>query len=149
MSSLENKINKDLLAAMKIKDRSALRGIRAIKAAILLAKTDGSNEAIDESKEIKILQKLVKQRKDSLQIYEKQDREDLAVIEREEIEIISLYLPQQMTVDKIKAVIADIISESGASGMKDMGRVMRMVSKSIGGRADNKIVAGIVKESLF
>lgn len=149
MSSLENKINKDLLAAMKIKDRSALRGIRAIKAAILLSKTDGSNEAIDESKEIKILQKLVKQRKDSLQIYEKQDREDLAVIEREEIEIISLYLPQQMTVDKIKAVIADIISESGASGMKDMGRVMRMVSKSIGGRADNKIVAGIVKESLF
>ena len=143
--SLEAKITSDLKAAMKSKDQAALRGIRAIKAAILLAKTDGSGKAIDENREIKILQKLVKQRKDSLEIYEKQGREDLAVIEREEIDIISKYLPKQLSEDEIKGIINDVIAQTGASGMKDMGKVMGQVTQKLAGRADNKIVAGLVR----
>jgi uncharacterized protein YqeY len=146
--SLENKITEDLKTAMKAKDQATLRGVRAIKAAILLAKTDGSGAAIDEARELKILQKLVKQRKDSLEIFEKQNREDLAVIEREEITVISKYLPKQMSEDEIKAIISEIIVQTGASGMKDMGRVMGMASKKLAGKADNKLVAQIVKSSL-
>ncbi len=147
--TLENKINLDLLAAMKAKDKVALRGIRAIKATILLVKTDGSGDTIDKEREIKILQKLIKQRKDSLEIFEKQNREDLAIVEREEIEVISKYLPKQMTEDEIRSIILDIISETGSSGMKDMGRVMGMASKKLSGKADNKMVAGIVKGLLL
>ena len=143
--SLENIINEDLKAAMKAKDHAALRGIRAIKAAILLVKTDGTGDVIDDNKGIQILQKLVKQRKDSLEIYEKQNREDLASVEREEIEVISRYLPKQMSEEEIKTIISEIIAASGASGMKDMGRVMGMASQKLAGKADNKIVAGIVK----
>ena len=146
--SLESKITEDLKTAMKAMDQAALRGIRAIKAALLLVKTDGSGEAIDEAKELKILQKLVKQRKDSLEIFEKQKREDLAVIEREEIIVISKYLPQQLSEDEIKAIIVQVVADSGAVGMKDMGRVMGMASKKLAGKADNKMVAAIVKATL-
>ena len=146
--SLKDRINQDIKTAMKAKDQAALRSIRAIKAALLLLETDGSGEAITEEKEIKLLQKLVKQRQESLKIYEDQDRDDLAQTEREEIDFISTYLPEAMSTDELKNIIQAIISETGASSMKDMGRVMGMAAKQIAGRADNKTVAGMVKELL-
>ncbi len=139
----------DLKSAMKSKDQAALRGIRAIKAAIILAKTDGSGKEIDENVEIKILQKLVKQRQESLDIFEKQDRADLAVIEKEEIAVISKYLPEQMGEEEIRVVINDIITKTGAAGMKDMGKVMGMASGALGGKADGKTLANIVKSLLM
>ena len=147
--SLEEKIQSDLKVAMKAKDQAALRSIRAVKAAILIFKTSGTNEVLDEAGEIKILQKLVKQRQESLDIYEKQDREDLAVTEREEIDIIQKYLPEQMSDDKLREVIGDIINQTGASSMKDMGKVMGMANAKLAGKADGKAIATIVKEKLI
>lgn len=146
--TLEERIKPDLVAAMKAKDQASLRGIRAIKAAILLAKTDGSGKAITPEVEIKMLQKLIKQRKDSLEIYEKQGREDLAVTEREEIEVIEKYLPEQMGEEELKKVIKEIIDQTGASSMKDMGKVMGMANKQLAGRADGKTISGVVKQML-
>jgi len=146
--SLEQKINDDLKTAMKAKDQSALRGIRAIKSAILLAKTDGSGNEIDEAGEIKILQKLVKQRKDSLEIYQKQNRDDLAATEREEIEIIERYLPVQLSDEELRKIIAEIISKTGAESMKDMGKVMGVASARLAGKADGKAIASVVRELL-
>jgi uncharacterized protein YqeY len=146
--SLEAKINNDLKEAMKNKDQIALRGIRAVKAAILLAKTDGSGEELNEEKEIKLLQKLVKQRQDSLEIYRKQNREDLAVVEVEEIEVIQRYLPEQLSEDKLREIIGTIINETGASGIKDMGKVMGLASQQLAGKADGKAIAAAVKSLL-
>ena len=145
---LEDKINRDLKEAMKAKDQSKLRGVRAIKSAILLVKTDGSGKEIDEQTEIKILQKLIKQRKDSLEIYEKQNREDLAKKEREEIEVISGYLPEQLSVEELEQKLKKIIEETGASSMKDMGKIMGMANKEFAGRADGKTISQIVKKLL-
>ena len=146
--TLEERIMQDLKEAMKAKDQAAMRGIRAIKAAILLAKTDGSGEALNEEREIKLLQKLVKQRRDSLDIYEKQGREDLATIEREEIEVIERFLPKQMDEAELEAYIKNLIETSGASGMKDMGRIMGAASKELAGKADGKMISGVVKKLL-
>ena len=146
--SLEQKINDDLKTAMKAKDQAALRGIRAIKSAILLAKTDGSGNELDEAGEIKILQKLVKQRKDSLEIYQKQNRDDLALTEREEIEIIERYLPVQLSDEELRKIIAEIISKTGAESMKDMGKVMGVASARLAGKADGKAIASVVRELL-
>lgn len=146
--SLEVRINEDLKEAMKSKDAISLRGIRAVKAAILLAKTDGSGEALNEEKEIKLLQKLVKQRQDSLDIYIKQNREDLASVEREEIEVIQRYLPEQLSEEKLKEIISRIISTTGASGMKDMGKVMGVASQELSGKADGKAISAVVKTLL-
>jgi len=146
--SLEQKINDDLKTAMKAKDQAALRGIRAIKSAILLAKTDGSGNELDEAGEIKILQKLVKQRKDSLEIYQKQNRDDLAATEREEIEIIERYLPVQLSNEELRKIIAEIISKTGAESMKDMGKVMGVASARLAGKADGKAIASVVRELL-
>lgn len=146
--SLEKTITTALKEAMKAKDQVALRGIRAIKAAILLAKTDGSGQDLDAQGEIKILQKLVKQRQESLDIYTKQGREDLAVIEQEEIEVIQRFLPEQMSEDDLKNLIQGVITETGASSMKDMGKVMGLVSQKVAGQADGKTVASIVKQLL-
>ncbi len=146
--SLEKKIMDDLKAAMKSKDKAALRGIRAIKSAILLAKTDGSNTELDESMEIKMLQKLAKQREDSIDIFVKQDREDLAAVEREELEIIKRYLPEQMSEEDLLPIIKQIIASSGAEGMKDMGKVMGMASGQLAGKADGKTISTIVKKLL-
>lgn len=146
--SLETKINNDLKEAMRAKDQVALRGIRAIKSAILILKTDGSGEAVDEDKEIKLLQRLVKQRKESLAIYEKQNREDLAVKEREEIEVIERYLPAQMDNVELEKVIKEIIGQTGATSMKDMGRVMGIASQKLSGRADGKAISAVVKTLL-
>lgn len=146
--SLETRINQDLKEAMKAKDQVALRGIRAIKAAILLLKTDGSGNEVTEDKEIKVLQKLIKQRKDSLEIYEKQDREDLAVKEREEISIIEKYLPKQLDAAELEGIIKGIIEQTGASSMRDMGKVMGLASKQLSGKADGKTISGLVKQLL-
>ena len=146
--SLESKIMPDLKAAMKSKDQAALRAIRAIKAAILLTKTDGSGKELDEAGEIKMVQKLIKQRQDSLDIFNKQGRDDLAVIEKEEIEVLQRYLPKQLSVDELKPMIQKIISDTGAAGMKDMGKVMGMATKQLAGKADGKTVSGLVKELL-
>lgn len=146
--SLEAKINSDLKEAMKAKDQVSLRGIRAIKSALLLLKTDGSGNEITEDTEIKLLQKLVKQRKDSLDIYEKQNREDLAVKEREEIAVIEKYLPAQMSAEELETIIKGIIEQTGAESMRDMGKVMGMASKQLAGRADGKTISGVVKSLL-
>ena len=146
--TLEEKIQQDLKTAMKAKDQVSLRGIRAIKAAILLLKTDGSGGEMDNDKEIKLLQKLIKQRKDSLEIYEKQNREDLAATEKEEIAVISKYLPEQLSQEEIEAKIKAIIEQTGASSMKDMGKVMGMASGQMAGKADGKTIASIVKRLL-
>ncbi len=146
--TLEERIMNDLKEAMKNKDEASKRGIRAIKAAILLAKTDGSGEEMNEEKEIKILQKLVKQRRDSLEIYEKQGREDLAVVEREEIEVIEKYLPKQLSEAELEVVLKKIIDSTGAEGMKDMGKVMGAATKELAGKADGKLISQVVRKLL-
>lgn len=146
--SLESRIMADLKAAMKEKDQVALRTIRAIKSAIMLIKTDGSGTVMDEEKEIKLIQKLTKQRQESLDIYVKQDREDLAKTEREEIEVLKRYLPEQMSEADLTAFIQDLITKTGASGMKDMGRIMGAASKELAGKADGKAISTVVKSIL-
>jgi uncharacterized protein YqeY len=146
--SLEATINEDLKTAMKAKDQTALRGIRAIKSAILLFNTSGSADTLDTEKEIALLQKLVKQRQDSLDIYIKQGREDLAVIEREEIAVIMRYLPQQLSEDELKVAVKAIMDRLGATTMKDMGRVMGEASKEFAGKADGKTISAVVKSML-
>lgn len=146
--SLEKKVMTSLKDAMKAKDQAALRALRAIKSAILLLQTDGSGKELDEAGEIKLLQKLVKQRKDSLDIYVKQNREDLAKKEREEITVIEKFLPEQMSAEDLEKLIQDIITKTGASSMKDMGKVMGMASKQLAGKADGKTISGVVKKLL-
>jgi uncharacterized protein YqeY len=133
---------------MKAKDQASVRSIRAIKAAILLSKTDGSGKELDEAGEIKLVQKLVKQRQDSLEIYEKQSREDLAVTEREEITVLQRYLPKQMSDEELTTFIAALVSEVGASSMKDMGKVMGLANQRLSGKADGKTIATKVKDLL-
>jgi uncharacterized protein YqeY len=146
--TLEERIIADMKTAMKAKDKVSLRGIRAVKSAIMLQKTDGTGKTLDEAGEISLLQKLVKSRQDSLDIYTKQNREDLAVTEREEIEIISKYLPEQLSDEDLAALVEGIIAKTGASSMKDMGRVMGMANKEAAGRADGKTIASMVKAKL-
>jgi uncharacterized protein len=147
--SLEQKIMGELKTAMLAKDEKALRSLRAIKAAILLAKTsEGAGGELKEDDEIKLLQKLVKQRKDSLEIYQQQNRADLAQKEKEEIEIIEKFLPRQLSVDEIKAELSTIISEVGATSPADMGKVMGAATKKLAGKADGKTISALVKELL-
>ncbi len=139
----------ELKAAMLAKDEAALRSLREVKAAILLAKTsEGATGELKEEEEIKLLQKLVKQRKDSLEIYQQQNRPDLAKKEEEEIAIISKFLPQQMSVEEVKAELVKIIAATGASSPADMGKVMGAATKQLAGRADGKTISGLVKELL-
>ena len=146
---LEQKVTVDLKTAMLARDEKSLRSLRAIKAAILNLKTsEGFSGEIKEDDEIKLLQKLVKQRKESLDIYEKQSRNDLAEIEREEIEVIEKFLPKQLREEELKEVIGSIIKETGATSQADMGKVMGMANKQLGGKADGKTIAAIVKEIL-
>ncbi len=134
---------------MKSKDEKALRSLRAIKAAILLAKTsEGAGGELKEEDEIKLLQKLVKQRKDTLEIFTQQNRADLAQKEQEEITVIEQFLPKQLSADELKTIIAKIISDTGASSAADMGKVMGVASKQLAGKADGKTISGVVKELL-
>jgi uncharacterized protein YqeY len=146
--SLESKIANDLKEAMKNKDQAALRSVRAIKAAILLFKTDGSGNELNTESEIKILQKLVKQRQDSLDIYTKQGREDLAATEREEIAVLQQYLPAQLTQEELKSAIQQIIFETGAISAKDMGKVIGLANQQLAGKTEGKLIAAAVKEML-
>jgi uncharacterized protein YqeY len=147
--SLEQKIMGDLKTAMLAKDEKALRSLRAIKAAILLAKTsEGAGGELKEDDEIKLLQKLVKQRKDSLEIFQQQNRTDLAQKEKEEIEIIEKFLPKQFSADELRSEVAKVISEVGASTPADMGKVMGAATKKLAGKADGKTISALVKELL-
>lgn len=147
--SLEDQIMTRLKDAMKAKDEDGLRGLRAIKAEIIKAKTEpGAGGQISEEGELKMLQKLVKQRKDSLEIYEQQHREDLAQKERSELAIIEQFLPKQMSEEELRTALQAIIAETGASSPADMGKVMGKATKQFAGKADGKMVANIVKELL-
>ncbi|MFI5128549.1 MAG: GatB/YqeY domain-containing protein [Chitinophagales bacterium] len=147
--SLEQKIMGELKTAMLAKDEKALRSLRAIKAAILLAKTsEGAGGEIKEADETKLLQKLVKQRKDSLEIYQQQNRADLAQKEQEEIEVIEKFLPKQLSPDELKAEVSKIIADTGASSPADMGKVMGVATKQLAGKADGKTISSLVKELL-
>jgi uncharacterized protein YqeY len=147
--SLEDKIMVDLKTAMLAKDEKGLRSLRAIKAAIILAKTaEGAGGSLKEEDEIKLLQKLVKQRKDSLEIYTQQKREDLAKKEMEEIEVIEKFLPKQLSADELKSILSKIIQETNASTPADMGKVMGIATKQLAGKADGKTIGAMVKELL-
>lgn len=147
--SLEQKIMTELKAAMLAKNEAALRSLRAVKAAILLAKTsEGQSGDLKEEDEIKLLQKLVKQRKDSLEIFTQQKRDDLAQKEAEEIAIIEKFLPAQMSPEELKAIITAIVAETGASSPADMGKVMGAATKQLAGKADGKTISAMVKDIL-
>jgi hypothetical protein len=147
--ALEQQIMTELKAAMLSKNEAALRGLRAIKSAILLAKTaDGKQGEISEDDEMKLLQKLAKQRKDSLDIFITQGREDLAAKEREELDIIEKFLPKQMDENELRDALKAIITEIGASSGADMGKVMGMATKQLAGKADGKMISAVVKELL-
>lgn len=146
---ISTNIDQEIKQAMLAKDQVKLRGLRAIKAAILLAKTEkGQTEEINEDAEIKILQKLVKQRKESADIYKSQGREDLYQVEQEEIEVITQYLPKQLDSAEVEAIIEQIIAESGATSIKEMGKVMGLANKQLAGKAEGKLIGEIVKSKL-
>ena len=139
----------EMKEAMKSKNEAALRSLRAIKAAILLAKTsEGASGELKEEDEIKLLQKLVKSRKDSLEIYQQQQREDLAKKEEEEIAVIERFLPKQLSGEELKAILQELIRETGASSPADMGKVMGAATKKLAGQADGKAISALVKELL-
>ena len=148
--SLQNDIMAAMKTAMKEKDQVALEALRAVKSAILLAKTSsGSSEELTEEEELKILQKLVKQRKDSAAIYLEQNRKDLALPEIDQAEVINQFLPEALSEEEIEKVVVMTIDEEGAEGMKDMGKVMGIVNKELAGRADGKTISAIVKAKLM
>ncbi|HUC82646.1 MAG TPA: GatB/YqeY domain-containing protein [Flavisolibacter sp.] len=147
--SLEQKIMAEMKEAMKAKNEAALRGLRAIKAEIIKAKTEpGAGGEISEEKETALLQKMMKQRRDSLEIYQQQDRADLAQKEQEEMTVIEKFLPQQLSADELKAELQAIIAETGASSPADMGKVMGAATKKLAGKADGKTISATVKELL-
>lgn len=146
---LEQTINQEIKAAMLAKNEARLRGLRAIKAALLLAKTEkGASEEISEDTEIKVLQKLAKQRRESAEIYKSQNRDDLFTIEVEELEVIESFLPTQLSREEVESQIKAIITNSGASSVKDMGKVMGLANKQLAGKADGKMISEIVKQLL-
>jgi uncharacterized protein YqeY len=147
--ALEQEVMAQMKTAMLTKNEAGLRALRAIKSAILLAKTaDGKKDDLTTDDEMKLLQKLAKQRKDSLEMFEAQAREDLAVKEREELAIIETFLPKALSAEELKAALQQIIAEVGASGMGDLGKVMGLASKSLAGKADGKAISAMVKELL-
>jgi uncharacterized protein len=147
--ALEQQIMAEMKEAMKAKDEATLRGLRAIKAEIIKAKTEpGAGGAIDEATEQKFLQKMMKQRRDSLEIFEKQGRADLAIKEKEEMAVIERFLPKQLSEAELKIIIKQIIADTNATTAVDMGKVMGVASKQLAGKADGKTISTIVKELL-
>ena len=147
--ALEEQIMAEMKDAMKSKNEAVLRSLRAIKAEIIKAKTDpGAGGTVDEATEQKFLQKMMKQRRDSLEIFEKQGREDLAIKEKEEMAVIEKFLPKQMSEAEIKEAVSKIIAETGATSSSDMGKIMGAASKQLAGKADGKTISTIVKELL-
>ena len=145
---LEIIIMEAIKTAMKEKNQQALAALRAVKSELILLKTSGSLSELNETDENKILQKLVKQRKDSASIFSEQNREDLAIPELEQADIISQFLPKQMSGNEVEIVVAEIISKTGANSMKDMGKVMGLTNSQLAGKADGKTISGIVKKLL-
>jgi hypothetical protein len=146
--SLQAKVMEQMKVAMKAKDTVALESLRAIKSALLLESTSGSGKELSEEDEIKLVQKLVKQRKDSAAIFVEQGRQDLAEPELAQASVIEQFLPEQLTEEEIEKVVVQTIDATGASGMKDMGKVMGVVSKELAGQADGKTISMIVKAKL-
>ncbi|MDL5513132.1 GatB/YqeY domain-containing protein [Arenibacter sp. M-2] len=147
---LQQRVMEDMKAAMRAKDSVALESLRAIKSALLLAQTEtGPGTELSEEEEVKLVQKLVKQRKDSAAIYKEQGREDLAEPELAQALIIEKFLPEQLTEEEIEKVVVQTIDAIGASGMKDMGKVMGIVSQELAGQADGKTISTIVKKNLM
>jgi uncharacterized protein YqeY len=147
--SLQDQVMQEMKTAMKAKDTVALESLRAIKSALLLANTEkGGGKELSEAEEIALVQKLVKQRKDSAAIYKEQGREDLAGPELAQVAVLERFLPEQLSEEEIKEVVGKVIAELGATTMKDMGRVMGTVNKQLAGKADGKTIAGIVKAQL-
>ncbi|MDI3318440.1 GatB/YqeY domain-containing protein [Pinibacter soli] len=147
--SLEQQVMAEMKDAMKAKDEALLRGLRAIKAEIIKAKTEpGANGEVSTEGELKLLQKLVKQRKDSLEIFTQQNRADLAQKEQDEITVIERFLPKQLSAEELKAALEKIIAETGAASPADLGKVMGVASKQLAGKADGKAISATVKELL-
>ena len=147
--ALSDKIGEELKNAMRAKDKVALESLRAIKSAILLAQTEkAAGSTLTEDEELKLLQKLQKQRKDSLEIYEQQNREDLAADERAQLEVIERFLPKQMSDAELEAYLKDLMIKLGVEGPKDMGKIMGTASKELAGKADGKAISAKVKELL-
>lgn len=144
--SLEQQVMTEMKEAMKAKDEATLRGLRAIKAGLLLLKTSGGDVTADD--EIKMMQKMVKQRRDALEIYQQQNRPDLAQKEEEEIKLIEKFLPKQLSADELKEAVQKIIEQTGAASAADMGKVMGAATKQLAGRADGKTISAMVKELL-
>ena len=147
--NLEQQVMAEMKDAMKAKNEAALRGLRAIKAEIIKAKTEpGANGELNEDTALKMLQKMMKQRKDSLEIYQQQNREDMAKKEQEEIEVIEKFMPAQMNETELKDALKKIIEQAGASSPADMGKVMGIATKQLAGQADGKSISAAVKELL-
>jgi len=146
--SLQTEVMNKLKEAMKAKDKVALESLRAIKSALLLAQTSGDSKELSQEDEIELVQKLVKQRKDSAALYKEQGRDDLADPELAQVAVLAQFLPEQMGEDELKGIIAAIITKVGASSMKDMGKVMGMASKQLAGKADGKAISNVVKALL-
>ena len=147
--SLEQKVMEEMKTAMKAKDEAGLRTLRAIKAAILIEKTaEGGGNELNEASELKMLQKMAKQRRDSLDIFTQQNRADLASKEKEELDIIEKFLPQQMSPEELRTELQSIIAQVGASSPADMGKVMGAATKQLAGKADGKAISETVKQLL-
>ena len=146
--SLENNISGKIIEAMKAKDSIRLEALRAVKSSILLMKTKDRNKVISESNEIQVLHKLVKQRRDSASIFREQNRNDLAEPEEIQARIISEFLPEQLSILEVEKVVMEVISQVSADGMKDMGKVMGIVSNKLVGKADGKTISNIVRQKL-
>ena len=145
---LEEKINEKLKVAMKSKDKISLESLRLIKSEILLLKTKSGNSQLNEDDELRLIQKMIKQRKDSANIYDSKGRNDLATSELNQIKIISQFLPKQLAESEIVDIVDKIIVDLNASGMKDMGKVMSLASQEMMGKADGKTISSIVKSKL-
>jgi len=146
--SLQKEVMEQIKTAMKAKDTVSLEALRALKSAFLLANTSGGDVELSEEDEIKIVQKLVKQRKDSAALYLDQNRNDLAEPELAQAKILEQFLPKQMSEEELRDAISEIVKKTGANSMKDMGKVMGVASKQFAGKADGKTISGIVKELL-
>ena len=147
--TIQDQINADVMTAMKAKDEVSLRTLRGLKSALLLAATsEGAGGKVSDEAAVKIFQKLAKQRKESLEIYNTQGRADLAKIEAEEITVIEKYLPKQMNEDEIRKVLKELITLSGAAGPADFGKVMPQAMKALAGKADGKVISALLKEIL-
>jgi len=146
--SLQKEVMEQMKVAMKAKDTVALESLRALKSAFLLENTSGSGVALSDEEELKIVQKLVKQRKDSAAIFSEQNREDLAKPELAQAKVLEQFLPKQLSNEELKLAIGAIVAETGASSMRDMGKVMGIASAQLGGKADGKAISVVVKELL-